>query len=497
MNQSAVRFGMEQKQTITQVYETEDEQTAAFQAINVVTDAFSKRFQKQPDAIARAPGRVNLIGEHVDYEGYSVVPCALSLDVLIAFAAQPAADGVIACSASPSIYPEHLFEADPNIEPQSLSLGWAKYIACGFRGVFEHLHNTSQAPANEAVSGLQLMVLGRVPAGSGLSSSSALVCAAALTTAYVHRVQLSKHALATLCAACEKHAGAESGGMDQAISFFGERMKAMHISFTPLRAEAVTLPASLRIVVANSLAESHKAETADSRYNLRVLECALASKCLLAHHSHAFEHVSTLRGAQHKLALSSEQLESAIDQSLHEEIYAVDEIESLLGIAIETAIGPNASLKQALDTNRENGFKLQQRAKHVASEVNRTRTFISAAATNDVASLAGAMDESHQSLRSLYECSCPELDQLVTALREGGARGARLTGAGWGGCAVAVVDSYLLDHLLLHVKGAYYGVQSGSLRSGMPIESAIFATTPGTGACLMDAPLVASPSPSS
>jgi len=454
-----------------QVY-GEGEVDAGAEALSNVRAAFQRRFQGKPEGVARAPGRVNLIGEHVDYEGFSVLPCALSLDIVLAFARCDASEGVSACSASPSAFPDVSFPASASTPIEPASLGWATYVACGFKGVFDFLLDDERLPHP---SGLKILVLGRIPSGSGLSSSSALVCASALATAHAHGVKLSKSELAFLCATCERHAGAESGGMDQAISFFGERGRAMHISFSPLRAEPVTLPSSLRVVVANSLAESHKAETAASRYNLRVLECALATKCLLACYGKEFADCFTLREAQQALSLSSPEMERAVKGSLKEKPYKVDEIQQLLGVSVQSVFASNVSLMESLHANQSDGFKLQQRALHVFSEVSRTQAFVQAAADGDTATLAGAIDASHESLRDWYECSCPELDQLVTAMREGGARGARLTGAGWGGCAVAVVEESMLEGMLEHVKRAFYN-NIGT--------DAIFATVPGIGACL-------------
>jgi N-acetylgalactosamine kinase len=168
-------------------------------------------------------------------------------------------------------------------------------------------------------------------------------------------------------------------------------------------------------------------------------------------------------------------MERAVKGSLKEEPYKMDEIQQLLGVSVQSVFASNVSLMESLHANQSDGFKLQQRALHVFSEVSRTQAFVQAAADGDTATLAGAIDASHESLRDWYECSCPELDQLVTAMREGGARGARLTGAGWGGCAVAVVEESMLEGMLEHVKRAFYN-NIGT--------DAIFATVPGIGACL-------------
>ncbi len=124
--------------------------------------------------------------------------------------------------------------------------------------------------------GMDCMVDGRVPPRAGLSSSSALVVSAAICTMHANDIDLSRQALADLCAKAERFIGTQGGGMDQAIEILANRGAAKLIEFNPLVATDVALPDGAVFVVANSLAECNKAEGAD--YNARVAECRMAAK---------------------------------------------------------------------------------------------------------------------------------------------------------------------------------------------------------------------------
>lgn len=126
------------------------------------------------------------------------------------------------------------------------------------------------------VRGMRVAVSGNIPAAAGLSSSSALVCAATLATSYANdSVVMDARQLATIAAHCERHIGTEGGGMDQAIAFLAQRGGAMFIDWSPLRASVVRMPPGIVFVIANSMAQANKADTA-SEFNQRVVECRLA-----------------------------------------------------------------------------------------------------------------------------------------------------------------------------------------------------------------------------
>eukprot|EP01104_Vermistella_antarctica_P013087 TRINITY_DN3903_c2_g2_i1.p1 TRINITY_DN3903_c2_g2~~TRINITY_DN3903_c2_g2_i1.p1 ORF type:complete len:381 (-),score=59.98 TRINITY_DN3903_c2_g2_i1:4-1146(-) len=258
-----------------------------------LSEAFEKEYGVSPSFFARAPGRVNLIGEHTDYSGYPCLPMALEThDAVIAVAiATPlthARPTDTTSTTSPRVhisnintrFPSGCFSALPgdivfprasgNVPP------WYILVEAAYKGAIEHAKPPSTLP-------LCLMLDGCVPQGSGLSSSSSIVCAATLATLHAHQITMSRTEYATLCALSETFIGVESGGMDQAISFLGQRDEASLIEFFPLRPNEVQLPPGLSFVVADSLVE-HKLQsaTAGASYNVRVVECRLAA-LLLAH----------------------------------------------------------------------------------------------------------------------------------------------------------------------------------------------------------------------
>lgn len=279
---------------------------ASVARVRGVSQSFSKRFGRFPDGVARAPGRVNLIGEHVDYEGYAVLPMAIEQDVCIAFAvlyqARDNEEAVLSVemeAADPSCYGSASLElpiGSIDVKPSLLSgkQRWANYVVCGVLGARDLL--ASHLNSSSGRISLQLMVDGRVPPACGLSSSSALVVASALATSaaidfcgIVDAGIPSRLEMADACRRAERHVGTIGGGMDQAISCLGERGNALHISFTPsLQARSVKIEGmeskngdgGYAFIVANSGVVAEKAVDAALRYNKRVVECALAAKLI-------------------------------------------------------------------------------------------------------------------------------------------------------------------------------------------------------------------------
>ncbi|ELK36069.1 N-acetylgalactosamine kinase [Myotis davidii] len=282
--------------------------------------------------------------------------------------------------------------------------------------------------------------------------------------------------LAEICAKSERYIGTEGGGMDQSISFLAEEGTAKLIEFSPLRATDVKLPSGAVFVIANSCVEMNKAAT--SHFNIRVMECRLAAKLLAKYKSLQWDKVLRLEEVQTKLGVSLEEMLLIIEDALHPEPYSPEEVCRCLGISLQEL------QTQILSPNTQDVlvFKLYQRAKHVYSEAARVLQFkkiCEEAPDNMVQLLGELMNQSHESCRDMYECSCPELDQLVDICRTFGAQGSRLTGAGWGGCTVSLVPADKLPSFLANVQEAYY--RSGD-RCLAPEKQSLFATKPGGGA---------------
>ncbi|KAF5838871.1 ribosomal protein S5 domain 2-type protein [Dunaliella salina] len=458
--------------------------------------AFSKTFHAEPECFARAPGRVNLIGEHIDYEGYGVLPMAIKQDTIVAV--KKGGDKLVISNVDGNAYKTQTFETDPKQEVDVANHSWANYFMCAYKGAFELLeakHSKVPEPC-----GLQIMVHGVVPLGGGLSSSAALVCSSMLAVLAAHGITADKSEVAEFAAKAERYVGVTSGGMDQAISMMGMLGVAKLIEFNPVRASDVVLPPNAVFVVANSLAVSNKAEAAPRRYNLRVVECRLAAIMMtlaLGATPEASRSVQTLKDVEPKVAesLGSPGLDAcleAVHKHLHEAPYTHDELETALGVPLDSLYtGSPASLKVLQVAREGGGFKLRQRAEHVFEEEKRVLEFKavcdgSASADDKLASLARIMNASHESCVRLYECSCPELEELTTKAKEAGALSSRLTGAGWGGCTVSLLAEGRVDEFLQSLRNSFYQsrISSGHTKEeDMP--KVLFASKPSSGAAVL------------
>lgn len=203
-------------------------------------------------------------------------------------------------------------------------------------------------------------VSGNIPPASGLSSSSAMVCSSALATAYLFDVPLNKELLATLSAQAEHYIGTIGGGMDQAACFLSSKGCAQYIEFNPVRATPVLLPPDAVFIIANSLTEANKAATSD--FNLRVVECKIATKVLAKMEDRQWQEINKLRQLQVEvLDIELDQFESLIVKHLTKDVYTKDELMKFFHINSHEfdheLLTPN--------TIHETKFKLRQRALHV------------------------------------------------------------------------------------------------------------------------------------
>uniref|UniRef100_A0A8C7FLB0 N-acetylgalactosamine kinase n=1 Tax=Oncorhynchus kisutch TaxID=8019 RepID=A0A8C7FLB0_ONCKI len=434
-------------------------------------EAFEKKYGEAPLFYAQAPGRVNLIGEHIDYCGYAVLPMAIEQSILAAVTVNDSKKIYLA-NTEPK-YKDFTVSSE-DIEIDKDNPQWYYYFLCGVKGIQEHL---GKVP----LSGMKCVVDGTIPASSGLSSSSALVCCAALLTMEVNHKSLNKVALAEISAKCERYIGTEGGGMDQSISFLAEEGTAKLIEFHPLRASDVRLPEGAVFVISNCCVEMNKAAT--SHFNIRVVECRIATKMLAKARGLEWGRLLKLSQVQTELEASLEEMLRLVAEVLHPEPYSREEVCKALGITTEQLctdlLSPNTQHGKTL-------FKLYQRARHVYGEAARVLRFKSVcdeapSAPNGVQRLGDLMKQSHASCRDLYECSCPELDRLVEICLQSGAVGSRLTGAGWGGCAVSMVPTEKVESFLKSVRELYY---TADPRRAELEKHSLFVTKPGGGAAI-------------
>jgi galactokinase len=331
----------------------------------------------------RAPGRVNLIGEHTDYNGGLVMPAAIQFHTRVATAAR--ADQRLRV---------HSLNFGETVELQlpirardqsSLGLGshsgvhWSDYVA----GVAWSL-----ATAGHAVTGADLLIHSNVPIGSGLSSSAALEVSVAFALLDLAGLQLERQSLALLCQRAEKnYVGMRCGAMDQLASACGRAGYALMIDCRLLEIAAVNV-GDAALVVCNTMVRH---QLAGGEYNLRRAQCEQAVRALARH----WPAVSTLRD------LRPEQLSEA-----------------------ERLLDP----------------LLFKRARHVITENARVLAMRDALANGEPVVAGELMQQSHDSLRDDYVVSCDELDLMVRlALGIDGVYGARMTGGGFGGCTVNLV----------------------------------------------------------
>jgi len=271
---------------------------------------FVEKYGKKNDFLVRAPGRVNIIGEHVDYSGYAVLPMAIEQDTVILVSRRT--DGDLNLHNSSKSFESISFKKlTKDIEIDASKHLWYNYYLAGVKGLLQHLKI-------DHFSGYDALVDGTVPIGAGLSSSSSLVCAATLATieALNKNQEATANELAELCSKSEHFVGVFGGGMDQAISFLGERDKAALIEFNPLKALDVFLPSGATFVITNSLVESNKYVTAATCYNMRVVECRLAAAILAKKlHLSEWETVRKLNQVQHKSSKTLKQLSEDVEKN--------------------------------------------------------------------------------------------------------------------------------------------------------------------------------------
>ncbi|KAI5650945.1 hypothetical protein M9H77_36950 [Catharanthus roseus] len=482
-------------QNLEPVYGSGSQFEEAELRFNNLKSKFVEFFGHAPDVYARSPGRVNLIGEHIDYEGYSVLPMAIRQDTIVAIRINQAEKILRIANVNNEKYPMCTYPADPDQEIDLKNHRWGHYFICGYKGFHEYAKSKGVDPG--APVGLDVIVDGTVPTGSGLSSSAAFVCSSTIALMAAFGVNAPKKEIAQLTCECERHIGTQSGGMDQAISVMAKPGFAELIDFNPVRATDVQLPDGGTFVIAHSLAVSQKAVTAATNYNNRVVECRLAAIVLGIKlgmkPEDAISNVKTLSDVEGLCVAfagthGSSDPGLAIKEFLKNEPYSAEEIEKITEEKLETVFAASPSSLDVLRAAKN--FKLHQRAAHVYSEAKRVYAFKDTVSSDlseedKLKKLGDLMNESHQSCSILYECSCPELEELVTICRENGALGARLTGAGWGGCAVALVKEAAVPEFILNLKEQFYKsrIENGVINN-TDLGLFIFASKPSSGAAI-------------
>lgn len=435
----------------------------------LISQGFEEAFNAKPSFFARAPGRVNLIGEHIDYCGYSVLPMAIEHDITIAASPNHKNACEIHLTNLDSANFNEFKTSTTNIQINKSKPQWHDYFLSGYQGIVDKFS------LEQGGRGMNIFLCGQVPKSAGLSSSSALVVCAALTTLYVNNLKLTKTELAEICADAERHVGTQGGGMDQAISCTAEVNSAKLIDFNPLKSTNISLPNGTQFVITNCCVEINKA--ASNTFNTRVAECKLSAQVLAKSQNLDWRTIRKPIDLQNALKLTLPECISLAKRNLHDSVYTISELCAIL----ETDLDELALTSLSQNTVNVESFDLRNRILHVFSEAQRVYDFQEACLLTPLKAfkkLGELMNESHESCRDMYDCSCEELDELTEICRQSGAYGSRLTGAGWGGCAVSFIPHEKLDEFLESVKKLYY---SKSSHRESKFENAAFATKPSEG----------------
>lgn len=362
--------------------------------LETVVTEFQRIYGTRPEKIARAPGRVNLIGEHTDYNDGFVMPIAIDREVMMSARAR---DDHKICVTALDIDGGQTDVFDTDDIPHHPDYRWANYL----RGVAYFLQQEGVE-----LRGMDAVFTSNLPSGAGLSSSAALeVCTATMMQAYA-RKQLNKVVIAQVCQRSENNfVGVKSGIMDQYASALGEAGAAIKIDCRLLTYETVKLPKGVSIIVADTNKKRH---LAGSDYNTRRMEC---------------ENAAVL-----------------ISQILGKRVDALRDV----------------SLKEFKAVAKYLPDNLMRRARHVITENDRVQKAARAAKSNDAVKFGAFMNESQASLREDYAASSPELDIMIEiALKQPGCLGSRLTGAGWGGATVNLVRNANVDAFVETVAREY------------------------------------------
>ncbi len=349
----------------------------------VFRDRFYECFGDGADpVIAHAPGRVNLIGEHTDYNDGFVLPMAIHQTVKVGVRLRDG-DQLIMRSADFDDRVDLRF----GLEPEQVPEGWARYVV----GVAEELRGEGHP-----IGGAEILIEGDVPIGAGLSSSAALEVATLLALCEAYECEVGALEAAQLCQRVEhRWVGVQCGIMDQMASRIGGVGNVLLIDCRDRSWERIPfnpLDASIRVVDSGV-----RRELAASKYNVRLRECS-------------------------------------------EGVAAMQKVEPSVGALRD------ATSELLEQTKEQMTPSVAARCRHVITENARVLAALECIRDNELEKLGGLMNAAHESMRDDYEASHPIVDRIVTAAQSvQGVLGARVTGAGWGGCTVNLIRSEAVE----------------------------------------------------
>jgi len=351
-----------------------------------VRKLFEQTFSSTPTLLARAPGRIEVIGNHTDYNGGTVLGAAIDRSVDVAF--RPRTDSVILLVSD---ILREVVRIDGQVVPQKGDASWANYPL----GVLMALEKRGLKRDH----GFELAVTSDVPTGSGLSSSAALELSSALVLCAHFGLELNRRELAMACQEAENDfVGMPCGILDQGVSAFGEKDQLVHIDCRGPDFSTVPMPPNVHFWIFNT---HQKHALVESLYSTRHGECMEATAAFKSH---------------------DPQIECLADVSPDRLGPVIDQLPEDVG----------------------------KRARHVVEEIDRVRQASESFSSGDLDGAGRLLFRSHESSRLLFENSTVELDDLIERLKDQpGVYGARLTGGGFGGAVMAMTDgSFTMEQAL-------------------------------------------------
>lgn len=427
--------------------------------------AFAVHYGPGSVGLFRAPGRVNLIGEHTDYQHGFVLPVSLDKDALLL--ARARTDAMVNLVNFEAKFPPQQFEISPQI-PSGQRGDWGNYA----RGAAQELARRF----GPALRGMDALVssappLG-VPRGAGVSSSSALTVVLAVALAHSNTLDIPSTDMAALTGEAEWYVGTRGGVMDQFAALLGRRGYALFLDCRPrdrtYLTEHVPLPEGYALVVAES---GVRHQNTRSEFNLRVAEGKIGVQLLQARHSG--RRITHLRDVSPTvLDTSLAEVLSMLEETLPEQV----DKDALVALGLDPAWLAELAADHNLPADAV--YHVGARCRHVVTENERVLAAVAALRASDALALGHLLDAAHTSMRDDYAASCPEADALAEIARSApGCLGARLTGAGWGGCVVALVEAGAIKSFCSQVRARY--------RHATGLETAPFVCQSGAGAGLV------------
>jgi galactokinase len=375
---------------------------------------FLNHFNYVPLLAVQSPGRINLIGEHTDYNNGFVLPAAIDKYIQVAIGKRT--DGNLQMAAID--LGETILLPIENIKPHPTQ--WVNYIIGVVFQVIQKLNqnkNINHASLSAMMQGFDICIQGNIPIGAGLSSSAAVECAVLFTLNELYQLEYTKIEMALMAQKAEhEFAGVQCGLMDMFASLHGQKNKVILLDCASL--DYAYYPLVLNEYSIVLLDTQIKHALASSEYNTRRLECEQGLELI----QKTYSQVKSLRD------VNKEQ--------------------------VATCLGP------ATHTNKN----IFHRCKYVVEEMERVQAAVKDLVEGDMLAFGKKMFETHQGLTNLYEVSCPELDFLVDAVQYNeNVLGARMMGGGFGGCTINIIKKSAVDAISKELTAKYLNKYNKSL----------------------------------